>query len=250
MIQPLRKEWEAFYSLEEKAAPGKRSRPKKSFNLSRSRIPVLIGVFLLAYMAFSFYSQFNKLANMHNDVSSIQQQMKDMVLQSRRPNDSAKRPYDDELVPAVTTTKTTGGVEWKAYKGDFLWVPDVAILTPSETGTSDRPNTTVNNKADFQTLFFTGYIKIPADGEYTFFLNTDQGAFLRIHDAAVIDADFGYTSGTERKGAINLKAGLHPFKLYYTNKTGIKPLLNFQWSSSSISKQPVPSSAFIRNAKI
>lgn len=180
----------------------------------------------------------------------IQQQMKDMVLQSRRPNDSAKRPYDDELVPAVTTTKTTGGVEWKAYKGDFLWVPDVAILTPSETGTSDRPNTTVNNKADFQTLFFTGYIKIPADGEYTFFLNTDQGAFLRIHDAAVIDADFGYTSGTERKGAINLKAGLHPFKLYYTNKTGIKPLLNFQWSSSSISKQPVPSSAFIRNAKI
>ena len=179
----------------------------------------------------------------------IQQQMKDKVLQSRRPNESAKRPYDNELVPAVTVLKTIAGVEWKAYLGNFLWIPDVATLTPSETGTTDRPNITVN-KADFETLFFTGYIKIPADGEYTFFLSADQRAYLRIHDATVIDADFGYAGGTERNGAIKLKAGLHPFRLYYTNKAGIKPLLDFQWSSPLISKQPVPSAAFFRNAKI
>ena len=181
-------------------------------------------------------------------MDKLQQQMKDKVLQSRRPNDSAKRPYDEELVPAVPVTKTTAGVEWKAYKGNFLWVPDVATLKPAETGTTDYPNITVNNKADIQTLFFTGYIQIPADGEYTFFLNTDCGAFLRIHDAAVIDADFGYAGGSERKGAISLKAGLHPFKLYYTTKSGAKPFLDFQWSGPKISKQPLPSSAFLRNA--
>ena len=179
----------------------------------------------------------------------IQQQMKDKVLQSRRPNESAKRPYDDEFVPAAKVAKTTEGVVWKAFKGNFLWVPDVVTLTPSGKGTSDRPNTNVN-KADYQSLFFTGYIKIPADGEYAFFLSTNQGAVLRIHDATVIDADFGYASGTELKGEIKLKAGLHPFRLYYTNKTGIKPSLDFQWSGPSISKQPVPSSAFIRNSKI
>ena len=179
----------------------------------------------------------------------IQQQMKDKVLQSRRPNDSAKRPYDDELVPAVPALKTRQGVEWKAFKGNFLWVPDMATLIPSETGTTDRPNITVNN-ANIQTLFFTGYIRIPSDGEYTFFLNTACGAFLRIHDAAVIDADFGYVGGNERMGAIRLKAGLHSFKLTYTTKSLAKPFLDFQWSGPGISKQPLPSSVFLRNVKI
>jgi len=192
--------------------------------------------------------QANNLAR-NPGMEIIQQQMKDKVLQSRRPNESAKRPYDNELVPAIPIIKTVAGVEWKAYSGNFLWVPDVATLTPSEKGTSDRPNADVN-KADSQSLFFTGYIKIPADGEYTFFLNTDQGAFLRIHDAAVIDADFGYASGTDRKGEIKLKAGLHPFRLSYTTKAGKKPSLDFQWSGPSISKQPVPTSVFLRNAKI
>jgi len=180
----------------------------------------------------------------------IQQQMKDKVLQSRLPNNSAKRPYDEELVPAVPAVKTTVGVEWKAFKGNFPWVPDVATLISSETGTTDRPNISVNNKLDIQTLFFTGYVRIPADGEYTFFLNTEGGAFLRIHDAAVIDADFGYTVGTERKGNIRLEAGLHPFKLYYTTKSVAKPFLDFQWSGPDINKQPIPSSVFVRDFKI
>ncbi len=180
----------------------------------------------------------------------IQQEMKDRVLQSRRPNNSAKRPYDEELVPAISVLKTTTGVEWKAFQGNFPWVPDVETLMPSETGTTDCPNISINNKPDIQTLFFAGYIQIPADGEYTFFLNTECGAFLRIHDAAVIDADFGYTGGTGRKGNIRLKAGLHPFKLYYTTKSVAKPFLDFQWSGPEISKQPLPSSVFLRNVKI
>jgi len=180
----------------------------------------------------------------------IQQQMKDKVLQSRRPNAEAKRPYDDELIPAVPEVKTTGGIEWQSYNGNFLWVPDVSTLTPSETGTSERPDIVTNKTTNSQALYYTGYLKIPADGDYTFFLNAGGGAFLRIHDAAVIDADFGYAGGTERQGEIKLKAGLHPFRLYYINKAGIKPLLNFQWSSPSISKQMVPSSAFLRDAKI
>jgi len=105
VIQPLRKEWEAFYPLEEKSAPGKRSRPKKSFNLSRSRIPILIGVFLLAYMAFSFYSQFNKLANMHNDVSSIQQQMKDLQQKNASLREELRMVQSDAYIEKTAREK-------------------------------------------------------------------------------------------------------------------------------------------------
>lgn len=78
MNQPLRKEQEVLYSLPERTAPVKQIRPRKSFNFSRSRIPVLIVMLLLVYLAISFYSQFSKLANMQNDVRNIQQQVQDL----------------------------------------------------------------------------------------------------------------------------------------------------------------------------
>ena len=180
----------------------------------------------------------------------VQQQMKDKVLQSRRPNNSAKRPYDDALVPAVPALQTSAGMEWKAYTSNFQWVPDVSTLTASETGTCDRPDAGFLKKTNAQALTFSGYLQIPADGEYTFFLKADGGAFLRIHKAAVLDADFGYPGGTECEGVIKLKAGLHPFSICYTTKAGIKPLLDFQWSSTSISKQPVPATVFRHHATI
>lgn len=105
MNQTLRKEWEVFYPPEEKAAPGKRSRPKKSFNLSRSRIPVLVGVFLLAYMAFSFYSQFNKLANMRNDVSSIQQQVDDLQQKNASLRDELRMVQSDAYIEKTAREK-------------------------------------------------------------------------------------------------------------------------------------------------
>ena len=51
--------------------------------------------------------------------ASLQQQMKDRVLQLRRPDASASRPYDDELVPAVSVSPITPGIEWKAYAQSF-----------------------------------------------------------------------------------------------------------------------------------
>ena len=182
-------------------------------------------------------------------MDQIQQQMKDKVLQSRRPDASAKRPYDDELIPPVSNVKTTAGVEWKAFNGNFQWVPEVTSLKPSQTGSTSRPNTSVIRKTDIQALYFTGYIQAPADGDYTFFLKTNHGAFLRLHDAALIDSDFGYIGGTERQGTIRLKAGLHPFRLTYNIQAGESAPPDIQWSGPGISRQPIPDSAFSRNSK-
>jgi hypothetical protein len=184
------------------------------------------------------------------EMAVVQQQMKDKMLQSRRPNDSAKRPYDNELVPAKDVKKTTPGIEWKTFKGDFQWVPNLTDLIPAETGTIEIPDLKVITNTEHHAVSFTGYIQIPTDGEYTFTLSADQKAFLRIHDASVIDADFGYVGGTERTGSIKLKAGLHPFRIYCTTKTGSKPSLKFQWSGPGVSQQQVPANVFLRDIKI
>lgn len=182
-------------------------------------------------------------------MEKVQQQMKDKVLQSRRPNDSAKRPYDNDLIPSVAGIQTKAGVQWTNYSGDFNWVPKLSALTPSATGTVNSPDSDLLRKSGKKAIYFNGYLQIPADGEYTFYLTAKGKAFLRIHQAAVIDADFDYQPGTEQTATINLKSGLHPFHLYYIATSGDNPLLTFDWSVAGNEKQAIPKSIFRMNAK-
>ena len=180
------------------------------------------------------------------EMASMQQQMKDKVLQSRRPDKSAPRPYDNELIPAVDVSNPVLGVRWSAFKGDFPWIPAVSEMTPSKSGTAEMPIVSVNSTKENQVLYFTGYIKIPTDGEYTFSLTADSKALFRIHDCTVIDEDYGYHALTKRSGSIMLKAGMHPFRLYNFQNSD-KPMLNFEWSGPGIYFQEVPSNVFFYN---
>ena len=170
--------------------------------------------------------------------------MKAMVLQARRPNESAPRPYDNELVPAAPGVAVAKGVEWKAYEGDYPWVPDLATLHPVASGVADRPDLSQRPRDNDIGMLFTGYLSVPQDGDYTFYLEADTGGLLRIHDATVIDADFGYPGGKEVSGSIRLRAGLHPFRLYYARRNKGTPSLELAWSGPQIAKTAIPAEVF------
>jgi len=191
----------------------------------------------------------NNLAG-KSGMNDLQLQMKDKVLQSRRPNNTAVRPYDQALVPSVQVKNITPGVQWKAYDGDFPWVPKFPSLSPDETGFSDLPEINVHKSEQNSALYFEGYLRIPADGEYTFALKTDNRAVLHIHDAMLIDADYGYFGGSEKDESIKLKAGLHPFRISYLKGNKGKSILNLEWSGPGINKQAIPASVFMRDVKI
>jgi hypothetical protein len=184
--------------------------------------------------------------NLAPSMASLEQKMKALVLQIRRPDDSAPRPYDSELVPSVSPASVTNGVEWKAFEGVYPWVPDLETLSSVATGTTTQPDLQPRTRDNNIGMLFTGYLNIPKDGNYTFYLAADTGALLRIHDATVIDADYGYTSGKERSSNIRLQAGLHPFRLYYGRRDQGKPMLNFSWSGQGITKETVPADVFRR----
>ena len=182
------------------------------------------------------------------EFASMQQQMKDKVLQARMPNTSAPRPYDDAYVPAIVNRETTPGVAWKAFNGNFPWVPEVTTLTPVKSGYAKRPEVNIWEKSANGVLFFYGYLNIPKEGDYAFFLRTGTGALLRIHDAAVIDAGYGYHPLSERNGKIRLEAGLHPFRLYCLQRDADKHVLQFNWSGPGIPRQPIPAQIFCHDA--
>lgn len=142
---------------------------------------------------------------------SIQEKMKDKVLQVHRPDAEAPRPYDKDAIPADNIKTNSPGLSWSFYKGKFPWVIKPIGLMLYKKGVSNDVKTTFNNGA----TLFTGYIKIPADGQYTFSLAVNGKAFMRLHETALIDEDYGYTSGENRQQTVNLKAGLHAISLYY-----------------------------------
>jgi len=181
-------------------------------------------------------------------MAALEQQMKALVLQVRRPDSGAPRPYDNELVPASPVASVVKGVEWKAYEGVYPWVPDLETLPSVASGTADQPDLQKRTRENNIGLLFTGFLDVPQDGMYTFYLSADTGALLRIRDATVIDADFGYTAGKELSGAIRLQAGLHPFRLYYARRDTGKPELKFSWSGPNLAKDLIPASAFRRPA--
>jgi len=169
--------------------------------------------------------------------------MKNLLLTVRRPEASAARPYDSELLPPANPTALTNGfLRYAAYEGDWPWVPDFATLTATATGLVAGLDLGVRPRAEFFGLQFQGQIEAPFDGEYTFYLTSSDGAHLWLHDAQVIDDDFNH-NGAEVSAAVRLKAGRHPFRLFYRHRAGA-PLLALQYSGPGLAKQPVPVSAF------
>lgn len=126
------------------------------------------------------------------EMASIQQKMKAKVLQSRRPDDSAPRPYDKALIPAVEVSNPAQGIKWSTYKGEFPWVPEISSLELAESGVTDKPVSEIGSIKENKLVYYSGYIQVPKEGEYIFSLATGSAAVLRIHDCLVIDEDFGY----------------------------------------------------------
>lgn len=174
----------------------------------------------------------------------LERAMKDAVLRLRRPNASAKRPYDKEFVPAVAGAKTAPGVAWSAYAGEFPYLPKFDTMTPEKSGEAPEIASAIRAAAGAGVLV-SGYMEIPDDGDYTFAMTPESAAFLRIHEASVIDADFGHKPGEARSGTIRLKAGKHPFRLYFAGKG--HP--NLRWSKAGAAPQPLPASALSHDAR-
>ena len=188
--------------------------------------------------------------NLADQKETLEKYMKTRVLQVRKSNNSAPRPYDTALVPSVTVANPIQGVEWKIYAGDFSWIPNIDYLEASSKGHAMSINPNLAKKENKAILFFNGYIDVPADGKYTFYMGTDTKAYFQVHDIEVIDEDFGYSGDLTRTHTLYLKAGMHPFHLYYFRKpSNGDPFLRLAWSGPSMKKQSLKTFLFYAQAE-
>ncbi|MBY5956742.1 sulfatase-like hydrolase/transferase [Membranicola marinus] len=163
--------------------------------------------------------------NLANDsqYDDLQKQMKNKVLQMRRPNSSASRPYDTEYIPALTKPENglTAGLKARLYDVDSRWIPKTNQLAPvhEKVVNTIRGNTFPSNKSSSGNMVvYSGYVNVPESGEYTLQTTSSNQTIVRIHDALVIDGDFRAGESMSREGTIRLAAGYHPIRIYVKKK--------------------------------
>jgi cytochrome c2 len=70
----------------------------------------------------------------------------------------------------LKNVKVTANIHYDYYEGDWQKVPDFSQLTPKDSGETTDFSVSVSPRDETFGLRFTGYVQIPSDGEYHFFL--------------------------------------------------------------------------------
>ena len=111
---------------------------------------------------------------------------------------------------------------------------------PKKTGIT--PNFSIEER-DNDGLFgfiYTGYIKIPTDGVYTFFLSTNDGGVLYLDGKIFIDND-GPGTATTASRIVALRAGIYEIgEKYFQMGGGYSN--NISWKGPDIRKEIIPAS--------
>jgi hypothetical protein len=128
-------------------------------------------------------------------------------------------------------------------------IKDCAGITASGTkvgeGVAEVPSVAIKPREEYFGLVLTGFIEVPADGLYRFFVDSDDGSVLKLHGRTLVDND-GLHSATEKSGAIALEKGLHPVEILMFEDAG-QDLLRVSWRGPGMdAKAIVPASAWKR----
>lgn len=147
-----------------------------------------------------------------------------------------------QMLGPVKIAPPKPGLTATYYKAFFKKTALMQGANVDSTFTTDKIEVPATVKAPSFGITYKGYIDVPTDGIYSFYLTCDDGGVLYIGDKTVVDND-GNHSAQERSGQVALKIGAHPFKLdFIEGGGGFKLLLKYSVNGSA--PQDVPSSWF------
>ncbi|MCC5805822.1 MAG: PKD domain-containing protein [Opitutales bacterium] len=143
------------------------------------------------------------------------------------------------------------GLEYALYFNDissgtgrmpFYLTPD--LITLLRTGVMDNFRIWLSDRSDRYAFRYRGFIDIPEDGVYTFYIDSRNGALLNIAGEELVrnNTRFGTVN---RWGTLTLEAGLHPVDfIYYANDSGsgpFYPYLAMTWSGPGFGQRQIDS---------
>lgn len=164
-------------------------------------------------------------------------------------NDSLISTASFTIQKSREADKATGavpGVEYAYYEGNRRTFRNFKGMKPVRTGTAKCIDLEPRRRDGWFALVFTGYIKIPRKGTYTFHMRADDGGSLSIASEELIKFDRWHHPMQSR--SITLMPGLHPLKVEFIQADGpMRPLLLYE--GPGLRKTPVTGKVLYRGAK-
>jgi PA14 domain/Secretion system C-terminal sorting domain len=139
---------------------------------------------------------------------------------------------------------TANGLDYTYHEGSWNQLPNFDVLAPEKRGVVPYLNFSEANRLDNFAFRYTGYLNIPTDGFYTFYLNSDDGSKFYIGDVTVINNN-GLHAAQELTGWMGLKAGKHAITVEFFEKGGDQ-VLTLSYQGPGLPKQLVPQTALFR----
>ncbi|MFB6249011.1 MAG: PA14 domain-containing protein [Salinibacter sp.] len=117
--------------------------------------------------------------------------------------------------PARASGGRREGLRYAYYEGVFRQLPRTDTLSAKKTGPASTLDVeSVAEREDHFAVVYSGYLRVPATGLYTFSTLSDDGSRLSIGNRVVVSND-GSHSLRRRSGKIALQGGWHPIRLEY-----------------------------------
>ena len=134
-------------------------------------------------------------------------------------------------------------LQFRFYRDSWETLPDFDQLKAEDTGAVPGNLLDIGiapslRPASFGYVF-TGFIKVPAAGEYTFSLDSDDGSRLTLGGRTIVEYDGIHGVGSPRTATVNLEAGRVPFRVdYFQGPVGDKGL-SLAWSPVGGESRPL-----------
>ena len=145
-----------------------------------------------------------------------------------------------KLRPSLLDPNDISDLHYRYFQGTWNHIPDFDKIKPEAVGAlTTRAISLSPRKRDENFGFvYEGFLNVLKEGDYTFFLDSDDGSRLTIAGKKLLEKDMGGGQGNEMHGIVHLARGRIPFRLDYFE--GAPPFgLNFAWGGPGFVRRPL-----------
>ena len=136
---------------------------------------------------------------------------------------------------------STNGVNFNYYEGNYILLPNFDEQKIVASGKAwEFSIDSIDHRDDHFAIKYWAYIEISIEGEYNFYITSDDGSKLFINGNEVIDND-GSRSVLTRNGSIYLNKGMHAIEVHYFDDY-MGEYLKVSYDGPGFEKKVIPTS--------
>jgi mono/diheme cytochrome c family protein len=167
--------------------------------------------------------------------------------------ESRFRAEYEKLAAAGVESSDLDDLQFRFYRDSWETLPDFDQLKAEDTGPVPGNLLDIGIAPSLRPhsfgYVFSGFLKVPAAGDYTFTLDSDDGSRLILGGRTILEYDGIHGVGSPKTATVNLEAGRVPIRVdYFQGPTGDKGLV-LGWAGPGHVSRPLSVQAKRRGRK-